>query len=212
MRSTASMPPMTGSSSASGFPPVAWAICAAACGSTTSGEVVVNSCTAAQTAINSALTALPAGGGVVYLMEGTYIVDGSISIPNNVTLTGSGSATLIKVKDSKNAAISVVTNTDTSTGTRVVVSNLRVDGNKAIQSSGSQTGIDFSGVGSGSGASAVDGARVTGVWVENMYASGISISGGAGSEISNSVIRGNAGNNSSSGVAINSPYSRFVGN
>ncbi len=51
-----------------------------------------------QIEINNALTAAAAaGGGTVYLTEGTYTIDGSISIPNNVTLAGSGNSTIIQL-------------------------------------------------------------------------------------------------------------------
>jgi len=53
-----------------------------------------------QEEINAAINDLPAEGGTVFLLEGTYVIDGSIVIQkNNVTLEGCGPNTIIKVVD-----------------------------------------------------------------------------------------------------------------
>lgn len=102
-----------------------------------------------QTTINNALNALPLGGGVVYLLEGTYTVTGSISIPNNTVLTGTGPNTLITIPNGSNGQFDIITNKDTSTGTRVTVQNLKIDGNEAnIGASGFNTAVYFNHVGS----------------------------------------------------------------
>ena len=49
--------------------------------------------------IQSAIDALPATGGIVYLKPGTYQVADNIRMPDNVTLQGSGRASIIKLKD-----------------------------------------------------------------------------------------------------------------
>jgi uncharacterized protein YdgA (DUF945 family) len=94
--------------------------------------------TSSQTAINAALTA--AAGGKVYLAEGTYTVNASISIPNNTTLTGSGRGTLIQLDNfgSTTTNISAIVNTDQTTGTGVTIENLRLDGRRGVNTAGSQ--------------------------------------------------------------------------
>ena len=110
-------------------------------------DFVVNSCGSAQTTINAAIAALPSAGGTVYLMDGTYIADGSVSIPSNVTLAGAGpGATMLKQKDSS-GIVDMVVNSNTSSGNdAITVRDLTVDGNKASNPSSSDC-IFFSKVG-----------------------------------------------------------------
>jgi hypothetical protein len=111
-----------------------------------SADYVNASTTSAQTVINQALAALGTTGGTVYLMEGTYIVNGSISIPNNTTLMGTGPGTIIKIANGTGTT-NVITNTDTSgTGGGIVVQNLKIDGNASNQTSLSH-GIHFTNLG-----------------------------------------------------------------
>jgi fibronectin-binding autotransporter adhesin len=149
--------------------------------------------TSAQTTINAAISALPVGGGTVYLVEGTYTVDGSVTIPANVTLTGSGAATIIKVKTSLNASIDVMTNA--ANANRVVVSNLKLDGNKSNNTSGVQDGINFSSGANGG----TPGAKIDKVWVENFRNDGIQLNSSYFSSITNSSVVSNTGN----GVFVN---------
>lgn len=145
-----------------------------------------------QVQINQALTAAASTGGSVYLMEGTYTIDASISIPNNVTLTGSGAGTIITIPNSFNANINMVTNIDTSTGKNIAVQNLLIDGNKASQTSGNAYGIYFIGMGGGS---ATDGAKITNVTAKNMRSgSGIYLSGSINSTITTSTAVANGNN------------------
>ncbi len=109
-------------------------------------DYVVTSCTSAQTTINTAITALGSQGGTVYLMEGTYIVDGSIVMNSNTRLVGAGIGTVIKVKNTFNANLNVLTNTANSAG--LSIENIVVDGNKANNSSGNISGLYSFGGGS----------------------------------------------------------------
>jgi parallel beta-helix repeat protein len=153
--------------------------------------------TSAQTTINSAITALGSTGGTVYLMEGTYTVDGSITIPSNVSLVGAGSGTVIKVKSSLNVSIDVIVD-DTGVQNRIMVSNLKLDGNKTNNSAGTQNGINFSTVGSGTGSSAVPGGTIDKVWVENFRNAGMvfgtSVNLVSNTIVSNSYSLANSGN------------------
>ena len=49
-----------------------------------------------QEEINQAISDLPASGGRVVLLEGTYTISGTINVSNNVTLEGQGGGSLIK--------------------------------------------------------------------------------------------------------------------
>ena len=132
-------------------------------------DYVNTSTTSAQTVINAAIAALPATGGSIYLMEGTYIVDGQINVPNNVSINGAGAATIIKVKNATNGNFGIIANSDTSTGTKVTIQNLRIDGNKANQTLGAMYGIIFDHMGGGSGSGAREGGKIANVYVSNMY-------------------------------------------
>ncbi|MFZ1257995.1 MAG: right-handed parallel beta-helix repeat-containing protein, partial [Candidatus Saccharimonas sp.] len=121
-----------------------------------------------QVQINQALIA--ASGKKVILLAGTYTIDASISIPNNTTLSGIGQGTLITIPNALNVAFSAIVNTDTTTGTNVTLRDLILDGNKANQSGlVGMAGVDFTGMGGGTGASARQGARITNVQANNWY-------------------------------------------
>ncbi len=98
--------------------------------------------TSAEDTINQAINSLPLGGGQVLLMEGTYIVDGPINVPSNVTLAGQGANTVIKIKDALNTDIHVIQNADWTNGnTKIALRDFAIDGNKANNTSGSQYGV-----------------------------------------------------------------------
>jgi parallel beta-helix repeat protein len=184
--------------------------------------------TSAQATINAAITALPASGGVVYLTEGTFIIDGSITLPNNVTLMGSGEATVIKLKDSTASAVNMISSTSTSA---VKVANLRIDGNKAVSNNTfNHVGIYMSSVGTGLTAS---GATIDNVTVDNIggpASHGIHILAGSNATITNSTVRGGTykgiastaantiirnnrvNNNGWYGIAVSGDDSSVVGN
>lgn len=61
--------------------------------SSTAANTATDSTSAIQTAINAAASA---GGGVVALPAGTFIVDGHLTLKNNVELTGVGPRTVLK--------------------------------------------------------------------------------------------------------------------
>jgi hypothetical protein len=176
-------------------------------------DFVNASTTSAQTVINNAIAALPAAGGSVYLMEGTYIVDGSINLPSNVTLVGAGQGTVIKLKNAINASVNAISNSDTTNGNNSIsIQNLRLDGNKANNSSGTQEAISFVKVGSTS--SSTTGASVSNVIIDSFLTDGININFASGNiSIVNNQLKnmGNyAINNSGGKVTITS--NQFYGN
>jgi len=80
--------------------------------------------------INSAITAAnAAGGGIVYVPEGTYVVTGVI-LKSNVVLRGSGYNSVLKLKDTTTNDVIL------GPGSEIVrsgVEYVRIDGNKANQ-------------------------------------------------------------------------------
>ncbi len=127
-------------------------------------------------AINAAIAALPASGGTVYLLEGTFTVDGTIAVPSNVTITGSGAGTVVTIKADGGVAndFSVFTNADTVNGNSgITITNLAINGNKANNGASSNAGVALTKVGSGSGSSAVAGAKLSHLWIKNMRSAGI---------------------------------------
>ena len=158
-----------------------------------------------QTEINAALTA--AAGGKVYLSEGTYTINASISIPNNTTLVGSGAGTIITIPNAQNGSYGMITNTDTTTGANVTIRDLNIDGNKVNQTSGSMTGIYLDHMGSGSGTSAIAGATITEVTIANLY-------GGDGMYLTNSSNNAISGtttqNNGARGIEFQSSSNNII--
>ena len=152
-----------------------------------------------QTEINSAIAALSASGGVVYLLDGTFIIDGQITIDkSNVTLVGAGAGTVIKIKDSHNADINVIS---VDTKNNVLIKDLRIDGNKANQSSGTMHGIYFD---------TVTYSKVEGCWVKDLRTYGISLY----TSSNNNTISGNIcqGNGSSGIILVTSINNTVNGN
>ena len=148
-----------------------------------SADYVVTSCTSAQTTINTAIAALPSGGGTIYLLEGTYIIDGSINLPSNIKFTGSGVTTVIKLKDSINATVNAITNSGASNN-NITVDNIKLDGNKANNTAGTQTGINFN---------AVSSSRITSIYADNFRTNGVLWASGSNPDnlISNSSFTSN---------------------
>lgn len=99
--------------------------------------------TADQVEINQALSALPPGGGRVLLLAGTYTLSDSVEMPAGATLSGEGQATVVKLRDSHNASISLIRNKDYAHKT--CISDLRIDGNRSAQSAGTVTGVEWAG-------------------------------------------------------------------
>lgn len=149
-------------------------------------DYVNTSSTSAQTVINAAIASLPAAGGSIYLMEGTYIVDATINVPANVTLTGAGAATILKLKSATNTTMNIIT----ATGTKVIIQNLEIDGNKATQSGAGikMYGVYFSGVTYGKIAN-ISSSNI--YWNSGSISAGLYFNGGSNNLITNNVINSN---------------------
>jgi hypothetical protein len=122
-------------------------------------------------------------------MEGTYIVDGTITIPNNTTLAGAGPNTKLKLKNSQGGFMSIITALDTTTGTNITIRDITIDGNKALNPSGLQSGIILAGIG---GAGTTPGANLLGLTVKNFRDSNIILSTAYNTKVSGSTISGSS--------------------
>lgn len=93
-----------------------------------------------QVEINAAIQALPATGGEVVILDGTYNITAKIAVNKDyTTLTGNGSATVLKRmwgSTTWEGVVNVVSNNNT-------VKNLAVDGNKTTYNSSNNTGIQL---------------------------------------------------------------------
>ena len=98
--------------------------------------------TADQTEINAAITALPATGGEVVILDGTYNITAKINVAkNNVSIRGNGNATILKRMYDSSTGEGVITLTSRS-GCKIA--NLQVDGNKASYTASNNFGIYLS--------------------------------------------------------------------
>jgi parallel beta-helix repeat protein len=144
--------------------------------------------------IQSAINSLPAGGGAVYIREGTYTVSSSITVPSNVALIGAGAATTIYLANGAN------TDVITANGAQnVLIANLKINGNKANQTTTSR-GIKFVNV---------ENSKISGCWVEGGYDGGIHLEGSR----YNTITGNTAGLNSGYGIYLyNSSNNTVMGN
>ncbi len=95
--------------------------------------------TADQTKINAAITALPATGGEIVILDGTYDITAKIDVTkNNVSIRGNGNATILKRMFNSSVKEGVITLTYRS---YCKIANLQVDGNKASFTNGNNYGI-----------------------------------------------------------------------
>ena len=145
-----------------------------------------------QVEIQAAIDTLPAGGGTVLLLEGTYLLEGDspydssiVIMPtkDSVSLIGSGFSTVLKVVDNYTGGATMVLGTSQVEGYRVDnfrVAHLKIDGNYENAGAADMKGIiiTFS-----------TNTVVENVWVYKMQTYGI-MTGGAtyGTIIRNNVV------------------------
>ncbi|RKY29583.1 MAG: hypothetical protein DRP74_08595, partial [Candidatus Omnitrophota bacterium] len=92
--------------------------------------------------IEAALNALPTNGGLVFLLEGIYNIGSTIDIAkSNVTLMGSGRATILKLDANLPADEHCIKSSGGGLN-NIVIRDIQIDGNKSNQSN-SQSGIMF---------------------------------------------------------------------
>ena len=92
-----------------------------------------------QEEINNAITALPATGGEIVILDGTYDITAKINVnKDNVSIIGNGNATILKRMFNSTSAEGVITLTSKN-GCKIA--NLQVDGNKTSYTSSNNYGI-----------------------------------------------------------------------
>jgi parallel beta-helix repeat protein len=141
-----------------------------------------------QVQINAALTV--AAGRKVVLLAGTYVVDESVSIPNNTTLSGVGQGTLIEFADIDTLDY-LIENSDTTTGTGVVVQDMHIDGRDDLNTVSSQHGIFFTAMGGNSGATARQGAYINNVVATNFKGFGFNLASSNNNKLTNNISQNN---------------------
>ena len=95
-----------------------------------------------QASIASAIALLPAEGGQILILEGEYVYDGNIVIDrSNVTITGQGEGTVIKLKDGASDGVHGFYVSEQLYGT--TIRDLVLDGNKDNQGAITNSGIFF---------------------------------------------------------------------
>ena len=97
-----------------------------------------------ENAINSAISAAAsAGGGTVYLMEGTFNIRATVNLSSDVSLVGAGQeATVLYIPNGTNSAFNMIV---ASNDSDIRVSHLTIDGNNAGQTTNNTAGIVISG-------------------------------------------------------------------
>jgi len=120
-----------------------------------------------QTTINNAISALPSGGGIIYLLEGTYNLTGPITITkSNVAIIGSGKATILKRMWNSSSDEGVITVGDgTNSYEGILISNLQIDGNKGTYTSSYNHAIFFK--------KYITKSKIKGNWIQNSAGNGI---------------------------------------
>lgn len=119
-----------------------------------------------QTTINNALTA--AAGGKVYLAEGTYTISASINIPNNTTLAGAGTGTIVTIPNGQNGTYAMLTNASTP-GSGFTIRDFTINGNSANQTSGVTDGIYLNTVGDAYSSPVLPGALIDNMTITSLF-------------------------------------------
>jgi parallel beta-helix repeat protein len=151
--------------------------------------------TADQVEINSAITALPATGGEVVILDGTYNITARIDVTkDNVSIVGNGNATILK-RMFNSSVIEGVIMLISRSGCKIA--NLQIDGNKAIYTNGKNHGIHLK----GSNSNAVTGNTCN----NNSYGIYLSYS-----SYNNTVTGNTCNNNDNYGISLTSSSNNTV--
>ncbi len=157
-----------------------------------------------QAEIIAAIQALPAEGGEIVILDGTYRITGTIELNRgNTVLTGNGPVTVLKRMWEDTGKVTSVIRITTSGN---IVRNLGFDGNKAAYPSAMNTGIRFDGTES----SPAENNRILNNRVCDFGNGGIQIA----YYCSNNVYQGNICNGNLTGISVyaNSKYNQYLNN
>lgn len=98
------------------------------------GDGITDDTSAIQAAINACQVV---GGGIVFIPSGTYLVSSSLSLTgDNIVIKGAGWNTIIRAANNLNADIIKTPTTAGSIRNYVVVRDIKIDGNRANNTSG----------------------------------------------------------------------------
>ena len=151
--------------------------------------------TADQVKINTAIAALPADGGEIIILDGTYNITAKINLnKSNVTISGDGNSTILKRMYDSGSSEGVITLTSAN---YCKIKDLQIDGNKATYDSSNNIGIRLT---SGSN------NTVTGNTCNNNTSYGIFLT----SSSNNNTVTGNTCNNNTYGIILTSSSNNTV--
>jgi parallel beta-helix repeat protein len=163
-----------------------------------------------QVQLNAAVSAVNAtGGGTVFLMEGTYVLDDEVSLLANVRIIGSGQGTILTFPNGLSSGTSLRLLEDkTASVTGVEVRNLKLDGNGAnVSASVSHTGIYFN-----DGTATNFGIKIDNITAIDFDNYGVHLAGGDNNFVTNSTFDGEDVSTSNSGIYSFASYSTISGN
>lgn len=124
--------------------------------------------------INAAIDSLPATGGMILLMDGTFTIGATLTIDvDNTTIKGMGSSTIIKL----GANVSAIT---ASSRANILISDLQLDGVKATYDTTTNDGIAFS---------SVTDSKITNCYVHDFKGVGIEFNGCSRCKITNNTLK-----------------------
>lgn len=165
------------------------------------------------TRIAASIAALPSAGGVVQLKPGTFYINGTILLPDRVTLRGCGKfSSTVKQADGANldaviAGASWYSNR-TDSGYSIAVENLGIDGNKANQTGGAGHGVAFMNFNSHIARLRIDNCRGDGIHYSNRNRGGTDISN---TSVETTIEQNEVFNSGGSGIAVTNPGSLGTG-
>lgn len=107
------------------------------------------------TTIQAGINALPAGGGLVFVKNGTYQLASTLTIAKgSVTLQGQGPATILALDNTVNAAV-ITLGDGANLYNGIILKDFKIQGNKANQASGHGIEMTYG----------VSGIQISGVWI-----------------------------------------------
>lgn len=156
--------------------------------------------TADQVEINNAITALPATGGEIVILDGTYNITATIDVTkDNVSIKGNGNATILKRGWNATGSPSSVNSPIIFCGrNNCLISNLAIDGNKGIYTASSNTNISIEG----------SNNILTNISANNCASNSVRVSGDFNKITCNKVI----GNSNNSGIYLAGDFNIVFGN
>jgi len=160
-----------------------------------------------QQEINMAINSLPASGGIVHLLEGTYNISANLLegetiagiVPHSdVAIFGTGRGTILKVK----ASVGNLNVINALNVNNVHIARMKIDGNSRTGTG--NIGIRFANV---------SNSKISDVWAEDLSSAGIVINDAVGNPSTrNTVYNSNFRNNNLEGVIIASSDYNLVTN